>query len=122
MFGQKLSVLLTAGVAALWCCAAPQSWDFSMPTVWTQSGANCWSRDFGPLAEVTPDGFHFRIDDKDHRLWLRRMQLDPARAGYLEIHHRGRAMLFSILVYGAGEQGYDASRQWNDNWTANDRF
>ncbi len=122
MFGQKLSVLLTAGVAALWCCAAPQSWDFSVPTVWTQSGANRWSHDFGPLGEPTPEGFHFRIDDRDHRLWLQQIQLDPARAGYLEIYHRGRGMLFGVYVYGQDEHGYDASRRLSDSWTANDRF
>ncbi len=100
--------------------AAPLGWDLSQERF--RTGESGWSDDFGPLAESTAEGLRFQIDRNDHRLWFRRPGFDTARNTHLEIFHRGPTALFGVYVYGPGEQGFDAQRRLNAQWTANTRF
>ena len=120
---RTLTLVLAFWLAAAVKASTPMAWDFTSPKVWQQGGIPQVRNDFGRLGETTPEGFHFRIDKKYRNVWLEKLPTDTAKKySHLEIFHRGRQILYSVLVYGEGEGGYERFRNTSGAWPGEDRF
>ncbi|MBR4222365.1 MAG: hypothetical protein IKR81_14480, partial [Victivallales bacterium] len=88
------------------------------------AGSEGWFDNCGDMGQVTEEGFRFQIGKKYQSLWyIEKGGIDTKRFSHIEIHqHSQTNILFSILVYGPGEGGYDRSRQLSGAWTGNSRY
>ena len=108
---------------ALAAHAAPRYWDMSK-YVRPNTGSEGWFDNCGEMGQVTEKGFQFQIGKKYQSLWyIEKGGIDTKKYTHLEIHQQSQTtILFSILVYGAGEGGYDKSRQLSGSWSSNSRY
>ena len=120
---QYTPAFLASLLLALTSYAAPRHWDMSN-YVRPNTGSEGWFDNCGEMGQVTEKGFQFQIGKKYQSLWyIEKGGIDTKKYTHIEIHQQSRTtILFSILVYGPGEGGYDKSRQLSGSWSSNSRY